>query len=642
MKRISLYQYPAVAIRLFWALFILWVSRFVFFGVNVQHFQGIDAQGWASILWGGLRFDIAAVCYLNSLYVLLQVLPFHARYHPMYQKFSTILFGITNGFGLLANCVDTFYFSFTLRRTTSSVLKEFSNEDHLSQILLTSASHYWYFIPIFLALFFLLMLGYHRIVIQPSTAIRPAKFYSLSLGMLVLFPVLFVGGIRGDWRYSTRPITMSNAGQYVKRPAEIPLVLNTPFCILRTIQQEFYKEDSFFEEPQLSSIYSPLVSFDSISKTRTDNVVILVLESFGRESLGFYNKSLAGGTYKGYTPFLDSLLEHSLVYEYGFATGRKSIDALPAVLTGIPSGELPFVLTPYASNEMHSLPYLLGKKGYHTSFFHGAPNGSMGFQAFTNLIGVQHYFGKDEYGNDADFDGTWGIWDEPFLQFFARKLDSFPEPFQSTLFSVSSHEPFVVPAAYKGKFPKGHHPIREVTGYTDYALRKFFARIRNKPWFKRTLFVITADHASLTYDPTYQTAWGNMAIPIFFYHPSDSLQSFQKGRIIQQTDIMPSVLGFLGHREPVFGFGKNVFAKSVENWAVNYYGGFQIFQGDYLLQLNNATAAALYNFKTDPLLKNNLLGTAPGKVKAMEQFLKAFIQQYHNRLIQNRLLPPAP
>ena len=150
MKRISLSQYPAVAIRLLWALFVLWVSRFVFFIVNAQHFQGIDGHGWGSVLWGGLRFDIAAICYLNSLYVLLQVLPTQARYHPTYQKFSAILFGITNGFGLLANCVDTFYFSFTLRRTTSSVLKEFSNEEHLSQILLTSASHYWYFIPIFL------------------------------------------------------------------------------------------------------------------------------------------------------------------------------------------------------------------------------------------------------------------------------------------------------------------------------------------------------------------------------------------------------------------------------------------------------------------------------------------------------------
>lgn len=641
MKKLSLSAYPALGLRLCWALLLFWASRFVFFIFNKPHFQGVDTSGWGPILWGGLRFDIAALCYLNSLYVLLQVVPLRVRFKPIYQKVTHILFFITNGFALLANFADTFYYPFTLRRTTSSVLKEFSNEDNLSQILFTSVAHYWYSIP--LAIFFLILLwvGYTRIMVRPPLENRPLHFYSGSLGMLVLFPVLFIGGIRGDWRYSTRPITMSNAGQYVKKPSEIPLVLNTPFCILRTIQQQFYKEDTFFEEARLVDIYKPIISFDTTQLSRRDNVVVLVLESFGRESVGFYNKDLAGGTYKGYTPFLDSLLSKSLVVEYGFATGRKSIDALPAVLSGIPAGELPFVLTPYAANELQSLPSLLKQKGYHTSFFHGAPNGSMGFQAFINLIGVQHYFGKTEYGNDSDFDGTWGIWDEPFLQYFARKLDSFPEPFQSTMFTVSSHEPFVVPSAYKGKFPKGDHPIREVTGYTDYALRQFFDRIKNKSWFKRTLFVITADHASLSYDPIYQTAWGNMAIPLFFYHPSDSLQSF-KGGIIQQTDIMPSVLGFLGYQQPVIGFGKNIFANPLKSWAVNYYGGFQLFEDDYLIQLNNAKAVALYNFRKDPLLRKNLVLNEPARVNRMEQFLKAYIQQYHNRLIQNRLLPSSP
>lgn len=641
MRKRTLTAYPALGLRLAWALFLLWSSRFVFFLFNKQYFPNLDSNTWGAILWGGLRFDIAALCYLNSLYVLLQVIPLKARFAHSYQKFTQILFLVTNGFALLANFADTFYFPFTLRRTTTSVLREFSNEENLSQILFTSALHYWYFLPLALLFLILLGFGYSRIIVRPPAIIRPVHFYSGSLGMLFVFPVLFIGGIRGDWRYSTRPITMSNAGQYVKRPSEIPLVLNTPFCILRTVQQQFYKEDLFFAEPQLSQLYKPLISFDTLKPIRTDNVVVLVLESFGRESVGFYNKQLANGTYKGYTPFLDSLLGKSLVVEYGFATGRKSIDALPAVLSGIPAGELPFVLTPYAANELQSLPAVLKQKGYHTSFFHGAPNGSMGFQAFVNLIGVQYYFGKNEYRNDADFDGTWGIWDEPFLQFFARKLDSFPEPFQSTLFTVSSHEPFVVPTAYLGRFPKGDHPIREVTGYTDHALQQFFSRIKDKPWFKHTLFVITADHSSQSHDPIYQTAWGNMSIPLFFYHPSDSLQAYKNG-IIQQTDIMPSVLGYLGYTQSIIGFGKNIFADSTRNWAVNYYGGFQLFEGDYLIQLNNAKAAALFNFKKDPLLANNLLLKEPARATQMEQFLKAYIQQYHNRLIQNRLLPSKP
>lgn len=634
-------QLTALAFRLSWMLVLLWVSRFIFFGVNYTHFTGLTLVDWTKIMLGGLRFDIAALFYVNALYALLQLLPFQFRYHPRYQSTTRAIFIVLNGLALLFNTADMAYFKFTLRRSTTMVLKEFANEGNMAAITFNSALDFWYLLPVYALLLFLLIIGYNRVKVLRPAINKPSRFYAGSLGVFLLFPVVFIGGIRGDWKYTTRPITMSNAGEYVKRAGDIPLVLNTPFCLFRTLKQQFYKEDNFFPEPQLSSLYNPIHPADSSKAFRYENVVILVLESFGREAVGFLNQDLDNGNYKGYTPFLDSLLQHSYVCRNGFATGRKSIDALPAVLTGIPAGELPFVLTPYVSNQLQSLPSILKIKGYHTSFFHGAPNGSMGFKAFMNLIGVSDYFGKDEYDNDADFDGTWGILDEPFLQFFANKLDSFPEPFQSTLFTVTSHEPFRVPTAYLNKFPKGKHPLHEVTGYTDMALRRFFKTASTKPWFKRTLFVITADHASLTFHPEYQTSWGRMAIPIAFYHPSDSLANLND-RLVQQTDIMPSVLSYLGYNKSYFAFGKNIFDTAGANYAINYNGGYQLFQDRFLLQLNGNEIAGLFDYQTDRLLKHNLVKEQPARVKAMEQKLKAFIQQYHNRLIQNQLLPPAP
>ncbi|MBM3412455.1 MAG: LTA synthase family protein [Bacteroidetes bacterium] len=639
-NKIQLNQYAAIAVRVSWALALLWGSRFIFYFFNQGSFKDLSMTDWGNIMWGGLRFDIAAICYVNSLYIILQSTPLKARYQQSFQRFTRGLYFFSNGLALLVSCVDMVYFPFTLRRTTASVVREFSNEDNLGTILTTAAWHYWYFLPVFLILFWLLVIGYNRISVKPPAIFRPNYFYTGSLGMLLLFPFLLVGGIRGDWRYSTRPITMSNAGQYVKNPGDIPLVLNTPFCILRTIRQQFYKEDHYFSTKQLADIYSPIIQLNPAHAFKAENVVILVLESFGRESIGFYNRGLNNGRYKGYTPFLDSLLAKSYVVENGFAAGRKSIDALPAVLASISSGELPFVLTPYVSNQLQGLPQLLKEKGYHTSFFHGAPNGSMGFQALVNLLGVEHYYGKDQYGNDQDFDGTWGIWDEPFLQFFASKLDSFPEPFQSTIFTVSSHEPFKVPAKYKDVFPKGEHPIREVTGYTDQALKKFFEKIKTKPWFRKTLFVITADHASISHHPSYQTAWGNMAIPIFFYHPSDSLKAFLPGNI-QQTDIMPSVLGYLGYKGSIVSFGKNIFDSQPENWVVNYYGGYQLIQNQFLYQQNENGKSVLFDFIKDPQLHKNLATQEKQVVLDMDRRLKAYIQQYHNRLIGNQLLPPA-
>ena len=208
------------------------------------------------------------------------------------------------------------------------------------------------------------------------------------------------------------------------------------------------------------------------------------------------NPEKEGGQYKGYTPFLDSLMGHSKSFTYAIANGRKSIDGLPSVISSIPSLGVPYFLSPYSGNRINSLASLLGAEGYHTSFFHGAPNGSMGFNAFMNLAGVDHYYGMDEYGNADDFDGLWGIWDEPFLQFYADKLNTFPEPFMSSFFSVSSHHPFEIPDEYEDRFEGGPLPIHRCIQYTDFALKRFFEKASTMPWYKNTLFVITADHTS--------------------------------------------------------------------------------------------------------------------------------------------------
>src|SRR5690606_35786309 len=256
---------------------------------------------------------------------------------------------------------------------------------------------------------------------------------------------------------------------------------------------------------ELEKIYPVIHHPKDSTEFKKLNVVVLILESFGKEHVGALNKDINNGTYKGYTPFLDSLIGESYTFNRSYANGRKSIDALPSVITGIPSVGEPFVLSIYSGNKTTSLAKLLGDEGYETAFFHGAPNGSMGFSAYTQLAGIKHYFGKDEYSNDKDFDGIWGIWDEPFMQFMADKLTEMPEPFFASFFSLSSHHPFKVPEKYQGVFPKGPLPLHEPVGYTDYALRQFFEKAKKAPWFENTLFVLCADHSSVSHLPAYQT-----------------------------------------------------------------------------------------------------------------------------------------
>ena len=365
--------------------------------------------------------------------------------------------------------------------------------------------------------------------------------------------------------------------------------------------------------------------------------MFLSIESLGKEHVGSLNTDLMGGKYKGYTPFLDSLISQSFTFTHTYANGRKSIDAIPSVITGIPSIREPFILSIYSGNKTTSIAKLLGDKGYETAFFHGAPNGSMGFSSYTHLAGIKHYFGQNEYKKTGDSDGTWGIWDDPFMQYMAETMNTLKQPFFSSFFSLSSHHPFRLPEEYKGKFPKGPLPVQEIFGYTDMALRNFFNTASKMPWYKNTLFVLCADHATVSYFPEYQTTPGYFSIPIVFYYPGGDLKG-KSDKLVQQIDIMPTVLNYLHYDKPYFALGFDAFSPRKDNFVVNNNdGNFSFYQGDYMLVNDGKLNIALYNLKTDRLTKNNILEKEPLIAAGMEKYLKAFIQQYNNRMIENKL-----
>lgn len=586
---------------------------------------------------GGVKFDIAALIYLNSLFILMQAIPFAFRYSTSYQKISKWVFLVTNTVGIVLNLVDFAYYKFTLKRTTGTVFSQFSNEDNKFTLFTDFLVDYWYLLFILIGLVLFLNLLYNRIQVLAPRSFNTGRYLAHG-GALILIVLFCIIGVRGGWRHSTRPITLNNAGDYVDRPEQMYIVLNTPFSIIRTLDAVDLKQKEYYSEDELSDIYNPIHEPDTVGAFKPLNVVLLIIESLGKEHIGALNKDLDNGSYKGYTPFLDSLIGESYTFTRTFANGRKSIDALPAIISGIPSISEPYVLSIYSGNKTNSLPSLLGKKGYETAFFHGAPNGSMGFSAYAQLAGFQHYFGKNEYNNNKDFDGIWGIWDEPFLQYVANTTSTLKEPFFTTFFSLSSHHPFKVPEKYEGKFPKGNLPVQEVIGYTDQALRRFFDTAKKQPWYENTLFVLCADHATVSYYPEYQTTLGGYSIPIVFYYPGGELHGMSD-KIVQQIDIMPTVLNYLNYDEPYFAFGFDAFSDSDSNFMVNNNGSSYLFvQGNYLLVSDIDSSTGLYNVSNDPMLKENIIGTSLKVQDSLEKHLKGFIQQYNNRMINNDLV----
>jgi phosphoglycerol transferase MdoB-like AlkP superfamily enzyme len=419
-------------------------------------------------------------------------------------------------------------------------------------------------------------------------------------------------------------------------------VLNTPFSVFRTYNKKSFERKTYFDnEASLNEAFPAVKQPNPAHPFRYDNVVIFIMESWGKENSGLLNPQLENGKYLGYTPFLDSLIKDGLSFKYSFANGKKSIDGMPSVLASVPSMQTPYVLTHQSDNRINSIASLLKPKGYSSAFFHGAPNGSMGFQAFANIAGFDKYYGKTEYNNDADADGYWGIWDEEFFQYFARTMNEMKPPFVTALFSVSSHHPYKVPERYEGKLREGPLPIFRSVNYTDNALKKFFESASKMPWFQNTLFVFTADHTqSHAWHEEYKNNTGYFSIPIVFYKPDGSLRNYDTQRVVQQIDIMPTILGYLGYDQPYVAFGNDIFSTPPESgFAVNYQNDtYQWFAGNHVLLSNGETIYGVYDFTTDPAMTTNISPAQQALAGQLETRLHGFIQQYNNRMLDNKLV----
>ena len=630
---------PAVMFfRLLTALALLFFSRILFYLFNLGYFSSIGFVDLMKLFAAGLRFDISALMFLNAPYILMNLLPFRFREGRVYQGIATGYFFVINSLALFANFVDTIYFRFTLKRLTADIFGYMDVGGDFDKLIPQFLHDFWYIALVWVASVALLVwLGTRfKTVAGGGKASGGFSFYSLNTLILAIAGAIAVVGMRGGLQL--RPINMVTAGQYTSAK-NLPLVLNTPFSILKTFGDQSLKTIRLYKsEQELAQVYTP-VHPAGPGPFRDMNVMIIMMESMSREHIGALNHSLDNGRYQGFTPFLDSLLKHSLYFD-AFANGKTSIQGIPSILSSVPSlMNESFIQSSYAAGKYTSIAGILKGKGYTTAFFHGGTNGTMGFDSYSRLVGFDHYFGRTEYANEADYDGKWGIRDEEFLQYTAKTMNGLKQPFAAALFTLSSHHPYYVPMKFVNVFRKGKLPIQQSVMYADYALGRFFETAKRMPWYRNTLFVITADHTSEGYYPYYQSDVGQYAIPLIFYRPGDQLTGTPKV-VAQQTDILPSVLGYLGYDRSFVAFGNNLFDSlaGAPRFSVHFITGlYGLMMDGFYMENDGTKSTALFDLSADPLQKNNIVGNRPEVRKRMERFLYAYLQQYNNRLIENRM-----
>ena len=637
MKRLPRYsEYKVVAYRIMLIYFFYFLARLLFYFYNKNLIQ-IDGIGdIASMCFYGLAFDTAAILYLNVLFIVFSILPLQINHTKKYQSFLFYLYFIPNLFGYATNFIDFIYYRFNFGRSTIAALDSLKNESNKTILLVNFLMNYWHVFVLFVLVSFFWVYLYKKVSISEVQHHSGKVYFGSSLISFLLTSTLIIGGIRGDFKKSTRPINMIDASRNVKNSSQADVVLNTPFALIRTMFSNNFKKVNFVNSTIIDSLVQPIKQYKNNPKSKP-NVVIFILESNAKEYFGSFNKDMKIPNYKGYTPFVDSLAQHSMIYTNAYANGYKSIHAMSSVLAGIPSFKDAFTSSPYPKQKTESLVSTLKSEGYSTSFFHGAPNGSMGFLGYANILGFDHYYGKNEYNNDADFDGVWGIWDEPFFQYFNTTISKEKQPFMATLFSVSSHEPYQVPDKYKGKFPKGDVNIHQCIGYTDYALKQFFASAKKQSWFNNTIFVFVGDHGNTIFYDEYKKEMNKNVVAMMIYKPNSDLVGESK-EYAQQIDLYPTILDLMGYNKPFRSWGRSLVGdKKVKPFVVRYSANlYQFMSGNYICTFDGNKVVGFYA-KKDKDLKHNLISKRNAEMDLIEIKCKAYIQDYMARIMDKKL-----
>lgn len=629
-------EYKILAIRILLVYFFYFIARVLFFTYNQNLIKVEGPYDFLRLCYHGLTFDTTTILYINSLFILLSVLPLVVNTKKKFQKFLLWLYFVTNLLAYATNFIDFIYYRYSFNRSTRASLDTLQNESNKSLLFVNFLHNYWHVFLLFFGLSYIWIMLYKRTKVKAVTEHKNTKYFAFSIANFLLIVTLCIGGIRGDFKKSTRPINILDASRYVTNSSQADVVLNTPFAIIRTWNTNSFKKENYLPKATVDSLLVPIKYYKNNPATKP-NVVVFILESFAREYNGAFNKGTKIPGYEGYTPFVDSLAQHSLIFTNAYANGWKSIHGVSSVIAGIPSFKDAFTSSPYPKQKIESLVSTLKSEGYDTSFFHGAPNGSMGFLGFGNILGYDHYYGKTEYNNDDDFDGVWGIWDEPFFQFFYKTLTAKKQPFMATLFSVSSHEPYKVPAKYEGKFPKGKVNINECIGYTDYALKQFFNAAKKQPWYKNTIFVLVADHGNTVAYDEYLKEFNRNTVPILFFSPDGKYVGENKDWA-QQIDIYPTILDMIGYPKPFRSWGRSLINdKQVPPFVVKYSSNvYQFMEGNYICCFDGKAVVGFYA-KEDKGMEHNLIKNKTPEMDAIAKRCKAFVQDYMERIIDKRL-----
>ena len=614
------------------ALLAFGACRVGLYGVHWDYFSPLSGAEVAKGLLKGVQFDSATVMLFCAPMLLLLSLPFRAIQQTKCRSILVWLCGVM----ILLMCAyslgDLTYFGEVQRHIGAEVLNLGADQGALFEIALSSRLPYTLG-----SLALLIALGalWWRWVARPlkTPARLPAKKWqrlAVWLLLALLYFVLFRGMV-----LSSRPINLSDAFTGSKLQ-QANLALNPVYTSYRESRNRLKAQPlRYVSEAELQNFAQkqPLVfKWQHPNNQPTGkNVVLILLESWSYK----YIDGLSGSRY-GATPFMDSLIAKSQVWDNYYAAGQRSIIGIQAVLSSTPSlPSQPTLGFGLELKEMSRIAQIANQHNYRTLMMQSSARRSFHMDSIANALGFQEYYGKEDVPLVREYpvpQPRFG-WDYDALQAFYHKLNQ-PQagkssPFFAFMFTGTTHEPFPKIGAEFELYPhddQGENGFLNTLRYSDWALQQFMSAAEKAPWYHNTIFIFTADHTLNAASSDSLPA--RFHIPLVIFSPDGSLAPKRSTELASQYDLFPSIMDLLGFNQPIYTFGKSLFSNEKSDSVM-------LNQGD---MIGIVTPTSWAGFTTDGV-KAQAVNFSAETDTALPQ-LKLKMQYADQLLRENRWVKP--
>lgn len=589
----SMKKYVVYLVKILIFFIVLFASMRIVFIVNYWHLVNVDMVPFVEILKGffkALPLDIATACYIMALPALVMFV-FTCLNKNISYRWMRWYFYVIIALYILAVMGEIGIYGEWGTKLSAKALAYLENP---SEVINTASTQQTVLLISLWACFTLLFGWWYVRWIEPSNEVRRERktdWFMYPSVFVLVFGLIFIG-MRGG--VGEIPISTSS-GYFSNYKIVNIMTVNPAYNLIENITNDRKVKDNAhftymnFETAEKITKETHQVECDStinILKTERPNVLIVLLESWSADLI----ESLGGDP--SITPNFHALEKDGLLFTNFYASANRSQQAIASIIGGLPG--LPVTTITNHQEKYYAIPSIiqrLDSLGYYSSFYFG------GELNYGNILSYLRYneFNRVIEGKDVNerfHKGKLGIQDTDMLPWAAKDINSQPEPFFTTIFTLSTHSPYDYPKIFEElEWPQLEKVFVNSAKYTDIALKLFMDRAKQQPWYDNTLFLFMADHSHPSYKNYPLESFEYHKIPLLIYGEplQDSLRGTTFDKICGNTDIPATILAQLGAKHDEFIWSKDVFNTCYKPFAFFelYSGlGWKTNEGEFVITTN--------------------------------------------------------